>query len=152
MSFTTRAGTRGARQPSGRVLVWFNKLAARKVRRSGKVMNFNALVLTTVGAKSGLERTTPLGWFPGSDGSWLIVASAAGAAKNPAWYHNLAAHPDKVQAEVGGKKLAVTADQLHGDEREEAWQQIIAAAPRFAEYQVKTDRELPIIRLTPRPE
>ena len=147
MSFTTRAGTRGAKQPSGRVLLWINNLVARRARRGGKL-----LVLTTVGAKSGLERTTPLGWFPGPNGSWLVVASAAGAAGNPAWYYNLAAHPDKAQAEVGGKKVAVTAEQLHGHERDEAWQQITSAVPRVAEYQVKTDRELPVIRLTPRPE
>ena len=48
------------------------------------------------------------------------------------------------------RKIAVTAEQLHGDEREEAWQQITAAVPRFAKYQQKTDRELPVIRLIPR--
>jgi deazaflavin-dependent oxidoreductase (nitroreductase family) len=68
---------------------------ARRIRRKGggKFMGFNALVLTTVGHKSGLERTTPVGWFPGQDGSWLIVASANGAVGNPAWYYNIAARP-----------------------------------------------------------
>jgi deazaflavin-dependent oxidoreductase (nitroreductase family) len=108
------------------------------------------LVLTTVGRKSGLERMTPVGWFPGADGSWLIVASAAGAPGNPAWYYNLAAHPDQVRIDVDGKTIDVRAEQLHGPERVEAWEQITAAAPRFAQYQVKTDRVLPIIRLTPR--
>ena len=86
----------------------------------------------------------------GPDGSWLIVAAANGAARNPAWYHNLAAHPDKVQIEVGGRRIGVTAEQLHGMERAQAWQQISTAAPRFAQYQHKTDRELPVIRLAPR--
>jgi deazaflavin-dependent oxidoreductase (nitroreductase family) len=120
-------------------------------KQDGMFMGFNALVLTTVGRKSGLPRTNPVGWFPGLDGSWLIVASAAGAARNPAWYYNIAAHPDQVQIEVQGRKVAVVADQLHGPERETAWQQIITAAPRFAQYQRKTDRELPIIHLAPRP-
>jgi deazaflavin-dependent oxidoreductase (nitroreductase family) len=111
---------------------------------------FNALILTTIGAKSGAERTNPVGWFPGPDGSWLIVASAAGAAHNPAWYHNIAAHPGKVRIEVNGRIVPVTAEQLHGTERGEAWRQIVAAAPRFAQYQRKTDRELPVIRLVPR--
>jgi deazaflavin-dependent oxidoreductase (nitroreductase family) len=119
-------------------------------KQDGMFMGFNALVLTTVGRKSGLPRTNPVGWFPGLDGSWLIVASAAGAARNPAWYYNIAAHPDQVQIEVQGRKVAVVADQLHGPERETAWQQIITAAPRFAQYQQKTDRELPIIHLAPR--
>ena len=92
----------------------------------------NALILTTTGRKSGLQRTTPVGYFPGEEGSWLIVASAAGAAGNPAWYYNLAAHPDKVQVEVEGRTVSVIAEQLHGGEREQVWEQIIAAAPRFA--------------------
>jgi deazaflavin-dependent oxidoreductase (nitroreductase family) len=148
MSFDTPAGTRGGRQPRGSAFRWLNKLAARRIRRKGgRFMGFNALVLTTVGRKSGIERTTPVGWFPGEDDSWLVVASANGAVGNPAWYHNLAAHPDKARIEVEGRKVAVVADQLHGPERAEAWQQIITAAPRFAQYQRKTDRELPIIRL-----
>jgi len=80
----------------------------------------------------------------------LIVASAAGAAGNPAWYYNIAAHPDKVQIEVEGRKVAVVAEQLHGAERAEAWELIVATAPRFGQYQQKTDRELPVIRLVAR--
>jgi len=153
MGFDTPAGTRGARQPrAGLMYRWVNKMAAGRIRRTGKMvgLNFNALLLTTVGARSGAERTNPVGWFPGPDGSWLIVASAAGAARNPAWYHNAAAHPDQVTIELNGRTIPVTAEQLHGAERDEAWRQITAAAPRFAQYQGKTDRQLPIIRLTPR--
>jgi deazaflavin-dependent oxidoreductase (nitroreductase family) len=116
----------------------------------GARLGFNALVLTTIGRKSGVERQTPVGWFPGKDGSWLIVASAVGAARNPAWYFNLAAHPDQVWIETPGGKVAVTAEQLHGAERDEAWRQITTAAPRFGQYQKATDRELPVIRLAPR--
>ena len=152
MSFDTTAGTRGARQPSGFVARWANKLMASRIRKGrAKFLGFNALVLTTVGAKTGVERTTPVGWFPGPDSSWLIVASAAGAAGNPAWYYNIAAHPDQVQIDVDGRKVAVVAEQLHGTERADAWQQITTAAPRFAGYERKTDRELPVIRLVPRP-
>jgi deazaflavin-dependent oxidoreductase (nitroreductase family) len=151
MSFDTRAGTRGARQPTGFAARWANNLMAGRIRKGrARFLGFNALVLTTVGRKTGVERTTPVGWFPGKDGSWLIVASAGGAARNPAWYYNIAAHPDQVQIDVEGRRVAVSAEQLHGSEREEAWQQITAASPRFAQYQQKTDRELPIIRLVPR--
>ncbi|GAA4623519.1 hypothetical protein GCM10023196_020010 [Actinoallomurus vinaceus] len=152
MSFNTRKGTRGTRQPSGALFRLFNKIAARRIRKgSGQMMGFNALILKTVGAKSGAERTNPVGWFPGPDGSYLIVASAMGASGNPGWYYNLAAHPDKVTIEADGRTVPVTPEQLAGPERDEAWQQIITAAPRFASYQEKTDRELPIIRLRPRP-
>lgn len=152
MSFNTVDGTRGARQPGGRFMRWMNQWMMRRIRRTGKMplLGFNALVLTTIGRKSGVERFTPLGWFPGKDGSWLIVASAAGAAKNPDWYHNLGAHPDRAQIETAGRKVAVIAEQLHGAEREETWREIAAASPQFAKYQQQTDRELPIIRLKPR--
>jgi F420H(2)-dependent quinone reductase len=86
MGFDTPAGTRGARQPrAGRLQRWVIQMAAGRIRRPGKMMDlgFNALILTTVGARSGAERTNRVGWFPGPDGSWLIVASAAGAARWP---------------------------------------------------------------------
>jgi deazaflavin-dependent oxidoreductase (nitroreductase family) len=149
MTFSSTSGSRGAKQPGGVVLRWFNKLAVRRVRKGhGKVSGLNALVLNTVGARSGEPRSTPLGWFPGEDHSWLIVASAAGAAKNPAWYHNLAAHPESVTIDVGGRNVDVVPEQLYGPERERAWQSIVAAAPRYGGYVGKTDRELPVIRLT----
>jgi deazaflavin-dependent oxidoreductase (nitroreductase family) len=152
MGFDTPAGTRGGRQPrAGLLLGLVNKNAASRLRRKGKMFGLSGLVLTTVGARSGAERTTPVGWWPGPDGSWLIVAAANGGVHNPAWYHNIAAHPDKVQIEVDGRKIAVTADQLRGEDRARAWQGIAAAAPRFAQYQRKTDRELPVIRLVPLP-
>ncbi|MCA2245297.1 nitroreductase family deazaflavin-dependent oxidoreductase [Mycobacterium sp. WUMAC-067] len=122
-----------------------------RIRRSGKFMGgMDALVLTTVGRKTGAQRRTPVGYFPGGNDSWLVVASAAGAVRNPAWYYNIAAHPDEVRIEVAGRKVAVTAEQLSGTTREDAWRQITAASPRFARYRQKTDRLLPVIRLVPR--
>ena len=149
MSFDTPNGTRGARQPrAGRMMRWFNQRTMNRLgSKGGKFMGMDALVLTTTGSKSGAERSSPVAWFAGQDGSWLIVASAGGAPKNPAWYYNIAAHPDRVQIEMAGRKVAVTAEQLHGAECDEAWRQITAAAPRFAGYARKTDRELPVIRL-----
>lgn len=152
MTFTTKNGTRGARQPGGLFLRWMNRLMARRIGSGGKLIGgTDGLVLTSIGRKSGEERRTPLVWFPGGDGSWLIVASAAGAPRNPAWYYNLAAHPDKVHIEIAGRRIPVTATQLHGPEREAAWQQIASASERFAKYQEQTDRELPVIRLTEQP-
>ena len=143
MSFNTHAGTRGARLPSGPFFRWMNNIMSRRLRRKGgTMMGFNALILTTTGARSGARRTNPVGWFPGPDGSWLIVASANGAARNPAWYYNVAAHPDEVTVEMEGRTIAVTAEQLHGAERDKAWQQITATAPRFAQYEQKTLRVL----------
>jgi deazaflavin-dependent oxidoreductase (nitroreductase family) len=125
-------------------------MAWRAKLSGGRMMGMDILVLTTTGAKSGQQRETVLGYFPDGDAGdrWLIVASAGGNVSNPAWYHNLAAHPDQVQVEVGGRKVAVTAAQLSGDERAAAWQRITAANARYAGYATKTDRQIPIIRLT----
>jgi deazaflavin-dependent oxidoreductase (nitroreductase family) len=149
MSFDTPNGTRGRHQP-GTLGRWGNKLTMGRIRRKGKLGSMNALVLTTIGRKSGAERHTPVGRFPGKDGSWLVVASAAGGANNPAWYYNLAAHPDRAWIEMEGRKIAVTAEQLEGGEREEAWRQITTTAPNFSKYEAATDRVIPVIRLTPR--
>jgi len=145
---TTPNGTRGARQP-GAMNNLPNKLMMRRIRKGGRVVGLDALVLTTVGRQSGKVRETPVACFPGGSGRWLVVASAGGAQRNPAWYYNLAGHPDQVQVETASGKVAVTAEQLSGPERDEAWKEITAAAPRFAGYQSKTDREIPVIRLTP---
>jgi len=143
---TTRGGTRGARSPRGALLNFANRMTIKRIRKNS---SSEMLVLTTVGRKSGAVRETPVRWFPGGEGSWLIVASANGAATNPAWYYNLAAAPD-VTVDVQGRRVQVTATQLAGEERAAAWKQITAAAERFAGYQQKTDRELPILRLAPR--
>lgn len=147
----TPAGTRGKSMPgaSSPVSKWISTMMIRRSRGKGRMMGMDVLVLHTVGAKSGQPRQTLLGWFPDGDNAWLIVASFGGSAKNPAWYHNLAAHPDQVAIEVGGKKVTVTPVQLSGAEREDAWQRITAANGRYAGYATKTDREIPVIRLTP---
>ena len=148
LSFDTPAGTRGGRQPrAGLILRLVNKNAASRFRRRGKMLGFNGLILTTVGVRSGSERTSPVGWWPGPDGSWLIVAAANGAARNPAWYHNIAAHPDQVWVEFGGRQMRVTPTQLEGDARAQAWQRITQLQPRYAGYEQKTDRAIPVIRL-----
>lgn len=153
-TFDARSGTRGTRQPSGRIILWINGLVARRLRNGGKKtpgFDFDLLLLTTAGRKSGQQRTTPLGWVADGNGGWLIAASANGAASLPAWYHNLAAAPDVARIEVSGAVIPVSAEQLHGTEREAAWQALAAAIPRFGKYPEKTDREIPVIRLTPRP-
>jgi hypothetical protein len=77
-TFDARPGTRGARQPSGRILLGINGFVARRLRKGGKNppgFDFDLLLLTTTGRKSGLERTTPLGWVSDGNGGWLIAAS-----------------------------------------------------------------------------
>lgn len=153
MAFTTPAGTRGARpqRSPGPVSRWVRNRMSSQHRRKGTFLGMDVLFLTTIGRKSGQRRETPVAWFPDGPDAWLIVASAAGAAANPDWYLNLAAHPGDVWIElpVQGRKLRAAAEQLEGERREAAWQRIIKAQPRYAKYQEKTDRVLPVIRLTP---
>jgi deazaflavin-dependent oxidoreductase (nitroreductase family) len=108
------------------------------------------LKLTTVGARSGEQRTSTLAYFPDVDGtSWIIIGSANGAAKHPAWMFNLAKHPDQVWAELGNRKVKVTPVTLTGDERAQTWKRVVAQAPSYAGYETKTDRDIPVVRLSP---
>jgi deazaflavin-dependent oxidoreductase (nitroreductase family) len=146
----TPAGTRGKSMPgvNSPFSKWVNNMMVRRGRSKGRMMGMDVLVLHTVGAKTGQPRQTLLSSFPDGDNAWLICAAFGGNAKNPAWYHNLAAHPDQVEIEAGGRKARVTPAQLSGEERAAAWQRITTDVPRFKGYETKTDRELPVIRLT----
>ena len=148
----TPNGTRGKSMPgvNGPVSKWVNNLMVRvaRGRSNGRFMGMDTLVLTTTGAKSGQRRETLLASFPGGGNAWLICAAFGGNAKNPAWYHNIAAHPDQVEIQVRGRKVKVTPAQLTGEERAAAWQRITTDLPRFNGYATNTDRELPVIRLT----
>jgi deazaflavin-dependent oxidoreductase (nitroreductase family) len=128
-----------------------NARTNRKIRRGrGHFMGMDVLILNTVGRHSGLQRETPLAWFDDGAAAWLIVASGGGS-QHPDWYVNLMAHPDRASIELpDGDILPVTPHRLDGSDREQAWQRIAAAQPRYAKYQSKSDREFPVIRLTRR--
>ena len=102
-----------------------------------------------LGARSGEERINPVANIREDDGSRLIAASAAGADKNPDWYHNLKAHPE-ASIEVGTERLDVVATELTGEERETAYATQAALYPGFADYAAKTDRVIPVVALARR--
>jgi deazaflavin-dependent oxidoreductase (nitroreductase family) len=107
------------------------------------------IVLVTIrGVKSGKLRYTPLMRVE-HDGRYALVASKGGAPEHPTWYHNLVAHPH-VELQDGTVKKEYDARQVEGDERAEWWERSIAAYPPYAEYQQKTDREIPVFVLEPR--
>ena len=147
------AGTRGTRTPPrllGRVMM---PLMLRMHRRSGdRFSGMDLLYLTTIGARSGQSRVNAVARFDDGQGGWFVVASFGGAAEHPAWYHNVVAHPDQVSAEIGGVSHRVSVEQLAGEARSQAWTKIVASAPRFNDYREKTDRQLPVLRLTPQAE
>jgi deazaflavin-dependent oxidoreductase (nitroreductase family) len=156
-------GTRGSELPRlpGPLMSAMQGLFHLAYRMFGDRMRVQGrplLELETVGAKSGARRHAVLGWFPDTfDGpaqnasesinSWLVVASNAGSARHPAWFLNLAKHPDQVWITLGRRRIKVAPETLDGAEREPAWQQITSLAPGYAGYQQKTDRAIPIVRL-----
>lgn len=132
----------------------WNEKIIQEFRANGGTVKTNgfgrALVLVhTVGAKSGQERVNPVANIRQPDGSRLIAASAAGADKHPAWYHNLIAHPDvTIETPDGTEQVHVT--ELKGAERDDAWGQFTAMSDGFRSYEEKTDRIIPVLKLTPR--
>ena len=125
---------------------------ARAIHRlTGSKMGGRPLMyLSTIGAKSGDRRVSVVMPFPEGDDAWLVIASKGGAATHPSWFFNLAAHPDQVEVEFEGRKTAVTPQTLTGEERAAAWQRITTERPSFASYETKTDRQIPVVRLTAR--
>lgn len=106
----------------------------------------STLVLVTMrGKKTGREITLPLEFIE-IDGVLHLFATAAGSARNPAWYHNLRANP-QVTVETGRETFPVTARQLHGAQRDRAWRAVVDRKPRFGEYEQKTDRVIPVFAL-----
>jgi deazaflavin-dependent oxidoreductase (nitroreductase family) len=142
------SGSRGRRMPGGRIVRGAMRVIAALYRATGGRSGGSSLLLTTLGARSGAQRVASLRRFDDGDGRWLVVGSAGGAAKHPAWIHNLAHSPDKVWIDVGRDRHKVTPELLHGEERATAWERIVAEAPQFGGYLQQTDREIPVVRLT----
>ncbi|MGH3435377.1 MAG: nitroreductase family deazaflavin-dependent oxidoreductase [Sciscionella sp.] len=105
------------------------------------------IVMTNKGAKSGKIRKTPLMRVE-RDGRYAVVASKGGAPTHPVWYYNLLADPH-VELQDGPVKQDMTARQVTGDEKATWWEHAVAAFPDYADYQQKTDREIPVFVLEP---
>jgi deazaflavin-dependent oxidoreductase (nitroreductase family) len=107
-----------------------------------------ALLLTTTGRKSGEKFIFPLYYGDTGDGSYIIVASKGGAPQHPQWYKNLVANPE-VEVHVGTKKLKARARTAGGAERARLWQRALEFWPPYADYQKRTEREIPVVVLDP---
>ena len=105
------------------------------------------VVLTTRGARSGKLRKAPLMRVE-HQGRYAVVASLGGAPKNPVWYHNVVADPH-VELQDGPVVQEMVARELHGPEREEWWERAVAAYPDYADYQKRTERQIPVFVLEP---
>ena len=105
------------------------------------------ILLTTIGAKTGKIRKTPLMRVE-HDGEYAIVASLGGAPKHPVWYHNVKKNP-RVELQDGTVTKDYEAREVFGDEKATWWERAVAAWPDYANYQQKTDRQTPVFVLTP---
>ncbi|WP_137147462.1 nitroreductase family deazaflavin-dependent oxidoreductase [Mycolicibacterium sp. CR10] len=105
------------------------------------------ILLTTVGAKTGKIRKTPLMRVE-HNGEYAVVASLGGAPKHPVWYYNIKANP-QVELQDGEVTKDYTSREVSGDEKATWWERAVAAWPDYAEYQKKTDRQIPVFVLTP---
>lgn len=105
------------------------------------------VLLTTVGAKTGKLRKTPLMRVE-HDGRYAVVASLGGAPKNPVWYHNIVKHP-RVELQDGTATGDYEAREVFGEEKATWWARAVEVWPDYADYQRKTEREIPVFVLTP---
>jgi F420H(2)-dependent quinone reductase len=105
------------------------------------------ILLTTIGAKSAKIRKTPLMRVE-HGGEYAVVASLGGAPKNPVWYYNVKKHP-RVELQDGTVTKDYEAREVFGDEKAIWWERAVAAWPDYANYQQKTDRQIPVFVLTP---
>lgn len=105
------------------------------------------VLLHHIGARSGVERVCPVMGIRTDPDTWLVAASKAGAPENPAWYHNLLAHPDVVIETPDDGTVPVRAHSLTGTERENAWARFLARSPGFGRYEERTSRTIPVLAL-----
>ena len=105
------------------------------------------VLLTTVGAKTGKIRKTPLMRVE-HDGEYAVVASLGGAPKHPVWYYNLKANP-RVELQDGTETADYDSREVFGDEKAAWWERAVATWADYADYQAKTDRQIPVFVLSP---
>lgn len=145
-------GTKGAELPKPlRPIIKAMSGTGELFRRSGmKVQGRPLARLNTVGARSGKSRSVVLATFPDGqrEDSWLVVGSNAGSARHPGWAHNLAANPNQATLDVGKETYTVTAELLAASEWETAWGTVTRLSPGYKAYETKTDRTIPIFRLS----
>ena len=116
-------------------------------RVGGPWAGITLILIHHIGARSGVERVTPLGCSPRGDGRFVIVASSGGSPTHPEWYYNLKANP-RITVEVGAQTFTVLADELAGAARAGLWPKLVAEYPTLGEHQAKTTRQVPVFMLT----
>ena len=114
---------------------------------ANRIANLPILLLTSTGRKSGKQQTTPVVYVKDGE-DFVVSASMGGMDWNPAWYHNLKSNP-QAKIEVGDKTYNVNAVITEGEERNRLYEKFKTASDNFVQYEQKTSRVIPVIRLTP---
>ena len=139
----------GEYEPS--TLDWARENAEEYIASGGtkgtEMRGMPVILLTTIGAKTGKIRKTPLMRVE-HDGQYAIVASLGGAPKNPVWYYNVTNNP-RVELQDGTASGDYDSREVFGDEKAQWWERAVAAYPDYADYQKNTDRQIPVFVLTP---
>ena len=133
-----------ADEPNRKVIEEFRANAGRV---GGPLAGTPMVLIHHIGARSGVERVTPLACFPRSQGRFVIVASNGGSHTHPDWYYNLKAHPT-ITVEVGTQTFTARAEELTGATRAGLWPTLVAEAPDLGRHQAKTTRQIPVVELT----
>jgi deazaflavin-dependent oxidoreductase (nitroreductase family) len=120
---------------------------ANQGRVGGPWEGFTLILIHHLGARSGIERVTPLACSPEGEGHFVIWAANGGSSTHPNWYHNLKAHPE-ITVEVGAEAFIVLAQELDDSARAGMWPELIAKYPGLGEAQAKTTRQIPVFVLT----
>jgi deazaflavin-dependent oxidoreductase (nitroreductase family) len=116
-------------------------------RVTGPMSGTPILLLHHVGARSGIERVTPLAYTPHGDDGYLIVASNGGSPTHPSWYYNLKAHPETL-VEMDTETFTARAEELKGTARANVWPKLLAESPSLREFDATTTRQVPLFLLT----
>jgi deazaflavin-dependent oxidoreductase (nitroreductase family) len=116
-------------------------------RVTGSLTGTPILLLHQVGARSGIERVTPLAYTPHEGGRYLIVASNGGSPRHPSWYYNLKAHPN-THVEMDTQTFTARAEEQQGAARARVWPKVLAASPSLREFEARTTRQVPLFLLT----
>lgn len=124
-----------------------SEFRANQGRVGGPWEGFSLILVHHLGARSGIERVTPLACAPQGEGSLAIWAANGGSPSHPSWYYNLKAHPE-ITVEVGAEAFTVLAQELDDTARTGLWPELIARYPGLGETQAKTARQIPVFVLS----
>jgi deazaflavin-dependent oxidoreductase (nitroreductase family) len=124
-----------------------DEFRANEGRVGGPMAGATMILVHHIGAKSGIERVSPLACSPQGERRFAIVGSNGGSPTHPDWYYNLKANP-RIEVEVGTQTFTVLAEELNDTARADLWPKLVAESPALGEFQTRATRQFPVFMLT----